>query len=74
MRKETIKLGQHPGQEEKAHLGVVYRPAAQAEVSEAGLNPAPGTIHLASRDITREELTRLAPFEVLWPQDLPDGY
>lgn len=31
-------------------------------------------ITLTDRTITREELTRLAEFAVLWPRELPDGY
>ncbi|MEJ2559607.1 MAG: hypothetical protein P8186_25995 [Anaerolineae bacterium] len=41
-----------------------HKPAAEASQ----------VIKLASREITPDELTTLAPFEILWPQDLPDGY
>jgi hypothetical protein len=70
----TVRLGQHPGEEGKAYLGIVYQPAHYAERSKEAGNSASKVIKLASREITPEELTTLAPFEILWPQDLPDGY
>ena len=73
VRQVTVELGQLSRVERKAHLGVVYDSLAQTKRSEEALNDAPN-INLVSREITEEELTRLAPFEILWPKDLPEGY
>lgn len=32
------------------------------------------TIQLVNRVISNEELTQLAPFQALWPQDIPEEY
>lgn len=53
---------------EAANTSLVV-PGAQEDRDGAGQ-----VINLVSREITLEELTRLAPFTILWPQNLPDGY
>ena len=70
----AVKPGHNAGEEGKASLGVQYEPAAAARVFEAESNLALRPIRLVSRGISLDELTQLAPFTVLWPQDLPEGY
>ncbi len=65
---------EQPEENEKAFLGVTYGPAPPSEIPEETLNRAPKVIKQVSREITLAELQELASFDLLWPQDLPEGY
>ncbi len=70
----VVELGQDPRDETKAVLGIEIQSILPNMTPEEDLNQVSGVIQLVSREITADELTELAPFTVLWPQDLPEQY
>jgi hypothetical protein len=73
-RDVAVELGQYVEEPEEVYLGVGYRSSTLAKVSKEDPNSASKVINLVSREITLEELTKVAPFTILWPQDVPEGY
>jgi len=74
VRELTVTLLEHYRDKEKAFLGVQFQTLTPGEVTENPGDYPVRVIRLASRVITQAELAQLAPFDVLWPQDLPEGY
>ena len=74
IRDFTLTLTEDYREQGKAFLGVRYQMPSPVGVSGNPGGESSTAVQLVSRVITREELTGLASFDILWPQALPEAY